>query len=373
MNEQIIEIWCGLLGGFLAGSGLVFWWTRRCWRTRLAETDKKAQARIEQLEQSQRAWEDFASCVLPIMPVLTEQMKTVIHQTEQAALDISTRFQAISQRATDQSAQAAHMFPSGDHGIEHILTKSGEMLTTFVQDVMTASQAAMEASGVMNDVKTGANSISGILEEIQFIADQTRLLALNAAIEAARAGEHGRGFAVVADEVTKLAGRSAQAANTISHLVKDVQASTASALTKLAILGSVDITNTLNMKKGVDEMSHTVLERNSVLEASIEQSRTRAKTLATDVAQIVMTLQFQDMTRQKLEHVIQPLSQMRDQIQALAAGSDGQALHEGLERLKNLEQSYTMESERTTMSVARYQSPSPSDCGSELADTVTLF
>lgn len=372
MDELILGIGCRLLGGLAAGSGL-FWWTTRCWRTRLADAEQHAQARIEQLERGRRAWEEFAQCVLPIMPVLTEQMKTVIHQTEDAALHISTRFQAISQRAAAQSDEAAHMFSNGEHGVEHILTKSDQMLTTFVQDVMTASKAAMEAAAVMSDVKTGAKSISSILEEIEFIADQTRLLALNAAIEAARAGEHGRGFAVVAEEVTKLASRSAQAASTISNLVKDVQTSTALALNKLEILGSVDMTSTLRMKQGVDEMSHTVMEQNRVLETSIEQSRTRAQKLAADVADIVVTLQFQDIIRQKLEHVIQPLGYMRDEIQALAAGPDGGSVHEGLERLKNLEQSYTMESERITMSAARRQSPSVSDRTGELADMVTLF
>jgi len=79
---------------------------------------------------------------------------------------------------------------------------------------------ANDTSVAMHEINEQVSAINEAISVIDQIAFQTNILSLNAAVEAATAGEAGKGFAVVAQEVRNLAGRSAQAANTIKGLVE---------------------------------------------------------------------------------------------------------------------------------------------------------
>ncbi len=84
------------------------------------------------------------------------------------------------------------------------------------------------------------------------------------------------------------------------------------------------------------------------LTATNEVLTDTAKDLAADVARIVVALQFQDITKQQLLHVIQPLEHLRKSLDALLrhhGSTDGDT--EGL--LHALHDRYTMESERRLM------------------------
>ena len=333
-------------GAFALGAALSWIWCRRqAASTRLALEAAQEVIRKEQADR-EAMWERLGQAIIPLVAVLNAQMKSVISQTEQAATDLGRRFGTIATRASLQANESMHLFGDGEMNLDTVLKTTDTMLEGFVSDVMKSSEMALQIATIMDEVERSTKAITGMIGEIEFIADQTRLLALNAAIEAARAGEHGRGFAVVADEVTKLANRSGQAASSINTMVKDVQHSTSRAMQTVESLASVDLSKTLSIKHRLDQMTRKLADRNNTLNSAVMNSKSHSDELAKDVGQIIMSLQFQDITRQKLEHVIEPLTEVRDILDALIQRHPHDQIAAKMDILANLDRRYTMEEER---------------------------
>ena len=336
----------------------------------------------EESQAYQQSWKDFSSCLIELTPVLVAQLKMVVEETARAADGLILSFQDIAQRARTQAEENSLLVKTEEPeevgeilSVKHILEETSKTMDRFVQDVFRTSKITMQAVHVMEGAVTSTASISQMVEEVEFIADQTRLLALNAAIEAARAGENGRGFAVVAEEVTKLANRSRHAANQIREMCEGVAECTREAMNGLEELASVDMSVTLESQDRVKKFTNTILETNRELEEKVMRGSDQANALARDIAGIVVSLQFQDITRQKIEHVYEPLETIRETIQKMdQEGYSQEVALEAASIFRGLGESYTMESERAVMNaIAQGEDLATVSATSEQEENVTLF
>jgi len=123
-------------------------------------------------------------------------------------------------------------------------------------------------------------------------------------------------------------------------------------------------------------MTEVMVEKNAALKESVGQNSGRARELGEDIGQIVMSMQFQDITRQKIEHVYHPMERIYAPLHAAIGDLAGlYTMPEVIEELRSLEHSYTMETERLTIEAAHAgeEAVLVGTKGTEDGENVTLF
>lgn len=214
-----------------------------------------------------------------------------------------------------------------------------------------------EDSRRIEEVIRRVSGLSDMTQIIRGISRQTNLLALNAAIEAARAGEVGRGFAVVADEVRKL---SQQAETATAQIDEEIAGMGRIVTENLSAIVSETRSETglRHIQKVADELScmnAAFTEIGGYLTEVTGQTHHAMRKVHDDIVVALGRTQFQDVSRQQVEHVVLALDALAahfSETAAAIASNDGRTWHPLSARIDSLRAHHVMQVQRETHNAA---------------------
>lgn len=286
------------------------WRLTAAYRQGLASVPPKAV-----MESDCKNGEPLAEACEELLPIWTRQVDTARVQTEDAVLALTARFSALVDRL--QKAAAASQAAAGDAqgtGIAGLFADSRGELTAVVGALQRTLATRNTLLEKLQELAGHMSALRHMAEEVAKIASQTNLLALNASIEAARAGDAGRGFAVVASEVRSLSVQSGQTGQHIASQVDAIGAAMRAALESAEHAAEED-------GRAVEASERTVeavLERLEGVAEGLSDStrilRNESDGIRIEIADILVSFQFQDRVSQILAQVVTTTHMLHDQV-----------------------------------------------------------
>jgi methyl-accepting chemotaxis protein len=259
----------------------------------------------------------------PYIDVMREQIGDSLTESESEVMQVIEQISYLNDRSNRQRERIAQSIQSGRALTEatHQRAENNKQIVAALE--MQMQQQTRELRGDFEHVQNMASEVRAMapmIKVITTIAQQTSLLALNAEIEAARAGNAGRGFAVVAFEVRKLSVSSTKAAADIAAKINTTCARVDRELAEAQA--------SLKQHESSEAMGHMVSDLNEMqmefnrngqllLDVITEVDENYAENVQR-LSEALGHIQFQDVMRQRMQHVQESLVEMRDHMQYMS-------------------------------------------------------
>jgi len=249
---------------------------------------------------------------------LGSELESLGKSTEGEFLSIGEKLQGFYQRAGEISkisSSVAHLMSGGELGT--VIEGFGNVIDRMKLLEGASRRNTETLRGLFENLPHLNHQVDGFHKTIR----RLRVLCVSTRIESARLGDRDTGFETLADEVGKL---SLEIENRCFQLL--ASSGSLRCLIEQTLCKVLDLEATQQTQAGIvldKTMSslESLMERHGLSAAAAEQISTRYETVSQRIGEIVTSMQFHDITRQRIEHAQQALAGL-DSLRLVADVSD---------------------------------------------------
>jgi methyl-accepting chemotaxis protein len=325
-------------------------------------------------------WMSLADMQQRVIATLAAEITRTSDFVETEADSLSLRFQRLAASAQQQTSRvdsltelAMGIEVEGETvRIDQVAQLFEGTLSEVVAKILLLSKDSMSMVYALDTLSDSVQSIGQCNTAIDVINSTLNMLALNARIEGERAGSAGAAFRVVANEVYELSKTVKTLAATMKAEIKAMTDGIMSSHDTLKRVATVDLTDNILVKERLEVLLKALVVRNTGLEVVVADVVRESEAISADVEGMVTGIQFQDRTKQRLEHVVDTLQVIGEALEEIKSSTTTEvpalagAWVADIGWIKNLLSRYTMSDMRERF-VAQILDGKPVDWGDAAA------
>ncbi len=247
------------------------------------------------------------------LPTVLDILRSLAGSTEDQFLELGEKLQDFSIRSTDISATARNLVELVAGPESSVLEEQLRQLFTDMNEYLVqVKNQGVESCLTLEQIMVQLDNVVRPLEGFQKMDKALRMLSISTKIESARLGELGAGFTTLAMDVEKLS----QAVNEKSSGIMSQRLSLSQLISQnLDMVRNTEAhqyTDAANILTAVGGNLETLSSLNSSCSETGNQVGLISEQIVADIGTVVSSMQFHDITRQQIEHVIEALEKLQN-------------------------------------------------------------
>lgn len=244
------------------------------------------------------------------LEMVTESVEEVIKLTEDAVTEISKRFRVLVAKANEQTEAAMSLVSSeGESGIlslPEFIQAYDSQLVNVTSHMTSFSQAADEMANHQRRVTEHAKMMEETIDGLRNMASQISRIALDSSVAMTSQTLSPRDFVEMTDRIRaisekahELTRKTRSGLDAIGDEVR--QGNKRTTQVAEAARRAVEVA-----RSEISTLNAATIEQTRQVEATLKRVNDLSMEIQQDINQIIVAMQFQDITRQKLERLHKP-------------------------------------------------------------------
>ena len=255
-------------------------------------------------------WDTSAQANRKKLEMLSESVEEVIRLTESAVNEISRNFRVVVAKAHEQTEAAMALLQtdskSGVLSLPEFIKAYDSQLVNVTAHMKSFSTAADEMASHQKRVTEHAQVMETTIDGLRNMASQISRIALDSSVAMTSQTLSPRDFVEMTDRIRAISGEAHELTRKTRQGLDAIGDEVRTGNKRTTQVAEAARRAVETARAEIDTLNEATIEQTHQIEKALKRVNDLSVEIQKDINQIIVAMQFQDITRQKLERVHKP-------------------------------------------------------------------